>query len=141
MKRSVWIVILVVVLAGFAGIQQYSSWPLGKPQAKSTAKPDEAFAVNRGGERGGGRSGSQGRGGGAREAVPVLVATAVQKSVPLQIRAVGNVESISTVSIKSQVTGIIQKAHFKEGDNVKKEQLLFTIDPRPLEATLKQAEA
>jgi len=142
MKRSVWIVILVVVLAGFAGIQQYSSWPLGKPQAKSTAKPpDEASADNRGGGRGGGRSGGQGRGGGSREAVPVLVATAVQKSVPLQIRAVGNVESISTVSIKSQVTGIIQKAHFKEGDNVKKEQLLFTIDPRPLEATLKQAEA
>jgi len=135
MKRSVWIVILVVVLAGFAGIQQYSSWSLSKPQAKSTGKPDDAA-----GGRGGGRSGGQGRGG-SREAIPVLVATAAQKSVPIQIRAVGNVESYSTVSIKSQITGVLTKAHFKEGQNVKDGQLLFTIDPRPLEAALKQAEA
>jgi multidrug efflux system membrane fusion protein len=73
--------------------------------------------------------------------VPVTVATAVQKNVPVQIRAVGNVEPYSTVSIKSQVTGIINQAHFKEGQDVKKGQLLFTIDPRPLEAALKQAEA
>jgi membrane fusion protein, multidrug efflux system len=73
--------------------------------------------------------------------VPVLVATAVQKSVPVQIRAVGNVEAYTTVSVKSQVTGVLQQAHFKEGQDVKKGQLLFTIDPRPLEAALKQAEA
>src|SRR5215470_17054566 len=133
MRRSFWIGLLVVVLAGFAGMQQYSSWSLGKPQGKTTDKPEDGAANSTGG-RAQGRSGAQGRGGGTREAVPVLVATAVQKAIPLQIRAVGNVESISTVSIKSQVTGIIQKAHFKEGDNVKKEQLLFTIDPRPLEA-------
>jgi multidrug efflux system membrane fusion protein len=69
------------------------------------------------------------------------VATAVQKSVPVQLRAVGNVEPFNTVSVKSQVTGVLQKAHFKEGQDVKKDQLLFTIDPRPLEAALKQAEA
>jgi multidrug efflux system membrane fusion protein len=54
---------------------------------------------------------------------------------------VGNVEAYSTVSIKSQVTGVLTEAHFKEGQDVKKGQLLFTIDPRPLEAALKQAEA
>ena len=47
----------------------------------------------------------------------------------------------TTVSIKSQVTGVLQKAHFKEGQDVKNGQLLFTVDPRPLEAALKQAEA
>jgi multidrug efflux system membrane fusion protein len=73
--------------------------------------------------------------------VPVLAATAQQKIVPVQIRAVGNVEAYSTVSIKSQVTGVLTQAHFKEGQDVKKGQLLFTIDPRPLEAALKQAEA
>ncbi len=73
--------------------------------------------------------------------VPVVVVTAVQKSVPLQIRAVGNVEAYATVSVKSQVTGVLNQAHFKEGQDVKKGQLLFTIDPRPLEAALKQAEA
>ena len=70
-----------------------------------------------------------------------MVATAVQKAVPVQIRAVGNVEPYATVSIKSQVTGVLQKAHFREGQDVKSGQLLFTIDPRPLEAALKQAEA
>jgi membrane fusion protein, multidrug efflux system len=59
----------------------------------------------------------------------------------LQIRAVGNVEAFSTVSVKSQVTGVLTQAHFKEGQDVKKGQLLFTIDPRPFEAALKQAEA
>ena len=53
----------------------------------------------------------------------------------------GNVEAYSTVSVKSQVTGVLTEAHFKEGQNVKKGQLLFTIDPRPFEAALKQAEA
>jgi membrane fusion protein, multidrug efflux system len=70
-----------------------------------------------------------------------LVATAVQRNVPIQIRAVGNVEAYTTVSIKSQVTGVINKAHFVEGQDVKKDQLLFTIDPRPFDAALKQAEA
>ena len=71
----------------------------------------------------------------------MLVATAVQKTVPLQIRAVGNVEAYSVVSVKSQVTGVLTQAHFKEGQDVKKGQLLFTIDPRPFEAALKQSEA
>jgi multidrug efflux system membrane fusion protein len=59
----------------------------------------------------------------------------------VQIRAVGNAEPFATVSIKSQVTGVLTKAHFKEGQDVKQGQLLFTIDPRPLEAAVKQAEA
>src|SRR5919106_2676030 len=135
MRRSVWIVILVLVLGGFAGIQQYSSWSLSKPQAKSENRSEGAPDGQS--DRGQGRSG----GGRSREAVPVLVATATQKAIPIQIRAVGNVEAFSTVSVKSQVTGVLTKAHFKEGQDVKQGQLLFTIDPRPLEAAVKQAEA
>src|SRR5919106_943822 len=135
MRRSVWIVILVLVLGGFAGIQQYSSWSLSKPQAKSENRSEGAPDGQS--DRGQGRSG----GGRSREAVPVLVATATQKAIPIQIRAVGNVEAFSTVSVKSQVTGVLTKAHFKEGQDVKKGQLLFTIDPRPLEAVLRQSEA
>ena len=133
MRRSLWIVILVLVLGGFAGFQQYKSWSLNKPQAKSESS-SEGRSVDRAqqGRSGGGRS---------REAVPVLVATAAQKTMPLQVRAVGNVEAYSTVSVKSQVTGVLTEAHFKEGQNVKKGQLLFTIDPRPFDAALKQAEA
>ena len=132
MRRSLWIVILVLVLGGFAGIQQYKSWSLNKPQAKSESG-SEGRPVE---------PAQQGRSGGrSREAVPVLVATALQKTMPLQIRAVGNVEPYSTVSVKSQVTGLLNQVHFKEGQDVKKGQLLFTIDPRPFEAALKQAEA
>src|SRR5689334_9338343 len=133
MRRWFW-VILILVVGGFAGIQQYSSWSLSKPQTGSQSKEDDAAAPV-GGQ---GRTPGRARAG---DTVPVTVATAVQKNVPVRVLAVGNVEPYSTVSIKSQVTGVIMQAHFKEGQDVKKNQLLFTIDPRPLEAALKQAEA
>jgi multidrug efflux system membrane fusion protein len=141
MKRSFWIVALIIVVGGLAGFQQYQSWSLNNPQGDSAAKLPEGAERGPGAGRGQGRGaagGGRGRGG---EAVPVLVVTAVEKSVPLQLRAVGNVEAYNTVSVKSQVTGVLQRAHFKEGQDVKKGQLLFTIDPRPSEAALKQAEA
>ncbi|WP_353684986.1 efflux RND transporter periplasmic adaptor subunit [Thermodesulfovibrio sp. 3907-1M] len=74
-------------------------------------------------------------------AVPVIVAQAVMKDVPVQITAVGNVEAYSSVTIKSRVEGQLIKANFKEGDEVKKGQLLFVIDPRPFEEAVRQAEA
>ena len=73
--------------------------------------------------------------------VPVSVAEAVQRTVPLQVSAVGNVQASSTVSVKSQVAGEIHEVHFGEGRDVKRGDLLFTIDPRPFEAALRQAEA
>lgn len=76
-----------------------------------------------------------------KEAVPVLTATVVEKTVPVQVRAIGTVEAYSTVSIKAQVTGQVTALHFKEGQDVKKGDPLFTIDPRSFEADLKQAEA
>jgi multidrug efflux system membrane fusion protein len=136
MRRSLWILILVLVLGGFAGIQQYTSWSLNRSQAKSETKSEGASGApvaDRPQARTGGARG--------REAIPVLVATAARKTMAIQLRAVGNVEAFSTVSVKSQITGVLTEAHFKEGQNVKKGQLLFTIDPRPLEAVLKQAEA
>jgi multidrug efflux system membrane fusion protein len=72
---------------------------------------------------------------------PVIASTVVQKTVPVQIRVIGNVEAYSTVSVKSQIGGILTNVHFKEGQDVNKGDLLFTIDPRPYEATLRQAEA
>lgn len=74
-------------------------------------------------------------------AVPVTVGMVIKKSVPVQISAIGNVEAYSTVGIKSQVGGTLMRVHFKEGQDVMKGDLLFTIDPRPYEAALKQAEA
>jgi multidrug efflux system membrane fusion protein len=73
--------------------------------------------------------------------VPVKVATALQKDVPVELRAIGNVEAYSAVSIKALVSGELAKVNFTEGQDVKKGDLLMDIDPRPFEATLRQAEA
>ena len=73
--------------------------------------------------------------------VPVLVATVVEKTVPVELKAIANVEAYSTVSIKSRLAGQLVKVNFQEGQDVKEGELLFVIDPRPYEAALKQAEA
>jgi multidrug efflux system membrane fusion protein len=73
--------------------------------------------------------------------VPVTVAKVEAKDVPTQIRAIGNVEPYSSVTVKSQVKGQIAEVHFQEGQRVAHGDLLFTIDPRPFEAALRQAEA
>src|SRR4051812_951734 len=76
----------------------------------------------------------------APTAAPVSVATVEQKTVPIQVRAIGAVEAFSTVEVKSQIAGQLLAVHFTEGQDVKKGQLLFTLDRRPLEAELRQAE-
>lgn len=76
----------------------------------------------------------------AKPPVPVLVGKAVQKDVQTTLKAIGNVEPSSTVSIKSLVAGEVTSVNFKEGQDVRKGDLLFTIDSRPLEADLRRAE-
>jgi multidrug efflux system membrane fusion protein len=73
--------------------------------------------------------------------VPVKVAVAERKDVPVQLQAVGTAEAYATVSIKSRVDGQLVGVHFREGQDVKRGDLLFTIDPRPYEAALKEARA
>jgi len=73
--------------------------------------------------------------------VPVGVATAQERSVPVQVVTVGTVQAYTTVGVKSQVAGQIDQVHFTEGQEVRRGDLLFTIDPRPLQASLRQTEA
>ncbi len=80
-----------------------------------------------------------GKGGPRAEIVPVSAAIVAEKSIPLTTRAIGNVEAFSTVAIRALVTGELVKIHFKQGQEVKKGDLLFTIDQRPLQAALDQA--
>jgi multidrug efflux system membrane fusion protein len=81
------------------------------------------------------------KGGRGPAAVPVSVTPALQQSVPVRLQAIGNVEAYSTVSVKARVDGQIVALNFKEGQEIKKGDVLFRIDARPYEATLKQAEA
>src|SRR5437762_9908028 len=85
-----------------------------------------------------GKGGKRGGGGGD---VPVTVVKVERKDVPVDIHVIGNVEAYSTISVKAQVGGVLTKVHFQEGDYVKTGDLLFTIDARPLQAQLQQAQA
>lgn len=78
-----------------------------------------------------------------KEKPPVPIRTAVSsiRTIPVQIRVIGNVEAYAVVSIKSQVNGRLEKVHFREGEDVRRGEPLFTIDSRPFEATLRQAKA
>ena len=124
-KRPLGLFHLVWILA-FAGTMLVGLAGCGNSGASASNAP------------GGGRGGRKGGGGGD---VPVMVAVATQKNVPVEVQVIGNVEAYSTISVKAQVTGQLTKVYFQEGDYVKKGDLLFTIDPRPLEAALNQANA
>jgi multidrug efflux system membrane fusion protein len=73
--------------------------------------------------------------------IPVVVATVEQKTIPVQLRAIGSVEAYTIVYLKSQVTGKIAGVHFRAGQDVSKGDLLFSIDRRPFEVALQEAEA
>jgi membrane fusion protein, multidrug efflux system len=78
---------------------------------------------------------------GQEQAVPVVVATVEQKTVPVELASFGTVEAYSSIAIKTQVTGILNAVHFTEGQDVNEGDLLLSIDPRPSEADLKVAQA
>src|SRR5439155_634035 len=85
---------------------------------------------------GGGRGRGEGGGG-----VPVVVAQVTQKDVPVDIDGIGNVEAYATISVRAQVTGQLTDVLFREGDFVKKGDHIFSLDARPFEAMLQQAQA
>lgn len=78
---------------------------------------------------------AQGRG------APVRTASVTRQDVPLEIRAIGNVEAYSSVSVKSRVAGQLMRVHVGDGQDVRKDQLLFEIDPLPFEEQIRQIEA
>ncbi len=130
-KRMIFIGALAVVVAAGGGYAYY-----GMP--KSGLSGGQPSALGGGAEKGAAGKGGAGKGPGT---VPVSVAAVSQETVPFKIRAIGNVEALSTVSVKARVDGQIVEVGFKEGDEVRKGSVLFRIDPRPYEATLRQAEA
>jgi multidrug efflux system membrane fusion protein len=90
------------------------------------------------GGKGKGKGKGKNAGGGA---VPVEVAKVTLKNVPVDITVVGNVEAYSVVSMRAQTGGMLTEVRFKEGDFVKKGDLLFVIDPKPLEGQMNSAKA
>ena len=114
-KRGTWgrLAVILAVLAA-AGIGYFHFFPSAVQQAKKASGTPPA---------------------------PVLTAVAETRTVPVLLTAIGNVEARSTVSIKSRVDGQVVEVAVKEGQRVRKGDLLFRIDPRPFEAQLRQAQA
>ena len=100
----------------------------------ASAAPAQPAATGRASGRGGGR-------GDAGGPVPVSTAHVIEKSLPVTVGTVGNVEASSTVEVRPQVSGPIMSIEFTEGQEVTAGQLLVTIDARPFEIALRQAEA
>jgi membrane fusion protein, multidrug efflux system len=73
--------------------------------------------------------------------VPVTISTAERRAVPYELLATGTVEPIQTVAVQAQVSGPIVRIAFREGQDVKRGQILFELDPRPFRAALQQAQA
>ncbi len=91
---------------------------------------------------GGGASGRGGRGGGpGQQTVPVAVSPAGRRDMPVYVSGLGTVEAFYTVVVKPRIDGQVTQVYFKEGQNVKKGQMLVQIDPRPYQVAVSQAEA
>jgi membrane fusion protein, multidrug efflux system len=77
----------------------------------------------------------------SRRAVPVVTSVAEKRDLPVYLEGLGSVTAFNTVTVKSRVDGELTEIHFKEGQDVKKGDLLAVIDPRPFEVALSQAQA
>jgi len=126
----------VIAVAAMAGLG-YLAWHLTHkaPEGGPGGAPGAQQGGGRGGPGGGGPGG--GRGG---PATTVGVATATQADIPVVIDALGTVTAAATATVRAQVSGVLQKIHFSEGQMVKAGQVLATIDPRPFEMALLQAQ-
>lgn len=127
MKRLIMLMVFLVIAAVAGGGYWY--WQ----QSVSGAEP--------GGKQVEAKGKGKGKGGAGGGALFVKAAQAIVKPMPVLIEAVGTVEPEHSVQVRAQVSGVLQSVLFKEGDKVKAGQLLFQIDPRTFEASLKQAQA
>jgi len=112
----------------------YLAWSLTHQPAGGPGGPGMAA-----GGPGGGPGGGRGPGGRGGPATTVGVATAAQADIPVNLEALGTVVAAATATVRPQVSGVVQKIHFTEGQLVKAGQVLATIDPRPFEMALLQA--
>jgi len=114
--RWPWVVIIIVLCAaGIILIRHRKASP-----ATATASPSATYE---------------------NRIIPVQVVTVSHVDIPIILEGLGNVLPIATVVVRSQVDGLLEKVYFKEGEQVKKGQLLAQIDPRPFQIQLQQGHA
>lgn len=133
-KRLIGTVIAVLAMVGLAALAWYLTH---RPAGGGAGGPPGAAGARGPGAGAGGPGG--GRGGRGGPATTVGVATAEQADIPIHIDALGTVVPAATATVRPQVSGVVQKILFTEGQTVKAGQVLATIDPRPFEMALLQA--
>ena len=138
MSRYSYVAALFVAI-GLSFTSCSKSGESGAAPGATQTPPDKSGGAAAGGAARGGGAGGGRRGAGGP--VPVLIGKVISKSVPVTIPAVGTAEPLMTVQVRAQVTGQLSEVHFEEGQDVKKGQLLFLLDPRPFQTVLAQAEA
>lgn len=130
--RVAWVVVTLIVLALGAAFVMHQ-----RSQAKVAAGQ---AAPGADGERGPARAGRSGAAGGDR-VVPVLVSAVARRDVPITVEGLGSVVAFQTVNIRTQVDGRLDRVAFREGQAVKRGDLLAQVDPRPFAIQLHTAEA
>ena len=129
MRPRWWIVLVIAVAVIALGA---TSWRRSSTSSRAGAEKTQPGSA-------GGRGGRGGAG--MNVALPIVAAPATVRDVPIYLEGLGSVIAYNTVTIKSRVDGELLKVNFREGDEVKKGQVLAEIDPRPFEVQLHQAEA
>ena len=124
MRKTVLIVLALVIACAVL---------VAFTRSRTSAKADATHAGN--------SQGTQGRGGGMGQLVPVAVAPATQQDMPVYLTGLGSVQAFYTVTVKTRVDGEVRQVYFKEGQDVKKGDPLVEIDPRPYQVALEQAQA
>jgi multidrug efflux system membrane fusion protein len=119
-----WIVVAVLIVAGLLA---WHPWNRGSDDSSQKAQ-----------QTGGGRRG--GGAGAAAQPQPVHVATVTQGEMPVVINSLGTVTPLASVTVKTQINGTLQEVAFREGQMVKKGDLLAQVDPRPYEISLRNAQ-
>jgi multidrug efflux system membrane fusion protein len=125
--KPFWKILLVICVLAGGGFYWWKTQSSGKATEAAPGK------VAKGEAKGGGKRGSG--------PIPVRTITVMRQAMPVVIDAVGAVESEHSVAVRPQVNGVLDSVLFKEGDAVKKGQVLFRIDPRPVQAAMEQARA
>jgi multidrug efflux system membrane fusion protein len=115
MMRSRWIGLLIVLCIAGGSYQIFLRKSASQAAARAKAQSD------------------------ARRPLPVVAAAVKKGNMDVNLRALGTVVPVNTVTVQSQVSGQLQRIHFKEGQTVKAGMLLAEIDPRPFEVQLMQA--
>ncbi|WP_438395948.1 MdtA/MuxA family multidrug efflux RND transporter periplasmic adaptor subunit [Caballeronia sp. DA-9] len=123
-RKLLWIVVLVLIVIG---LLVWHPWNRGSADNTQQAR-----------QAGGGRRGG-GQGVGAQPQ-PVHVATVTQGEMPVVINSLGTVTPLASVIVKTQINGTLQEVAFREGQMVRKGDLLAQVDPRPYEISLRNAQ-